>query len=420
MEATSKYKNVFEAANQSDTEAVKSFIEKKPSLLRFTNEEERTVALFAAQNNNFPLLKYALELDNSILYNGDILANNIMTRSIEYGALDTVKYLVEHHNWDIHRRNNRYFGNTAIHHAAEEGQMQIMKYFVEEKAGDVNVRNNVGDPPLFCAVEKPFMNMVKYLVEERKADVTAMNDKRENVLFVSAVKGDLNVPKYLLDELKVPIDINWKSDKNHTAPYLATRWGKLPLLEYLVQQKHADVNTIDGFKRSLLHVAAFRNNYDVCKFLVEHGANMLAKDKFGNTPLDDAINEEADEKLVTFLREATAQKRSRRSVEMRPSAAVSHSNCGPTLAKTIVRALSQSRGLLGAANERNSANRKSLTNSEFDAFLVVANTFMRFRYAKESSYRWSKHEALLSPVEIVESRTDPVALGAVSFGPSER
>lgn len=50
-----------------------------------------------------------------------------------------------------------------------------------------------------------------------------------------------------------------------------------------------DINTSDYDKRTGLHVAASEGNFEVCQYLLEHGADCTRGDRWNNTPLDDAI-----------------------------------------------------------------------------------------------------------------------------------
>ena len=48
------------------------------------------------------------------------------------------------------------------------------------------------------------------------------------------------------------------------------------------------VSFSDYDSRTALHVACSWGHLDIVEYLVSHGARILAKDSFGNTPLDDA------------------------------------------------------------------------------------------------------------------------------------
>ncbi|KAK1150074.1 hypothetical protein AOXY_G34597 [Acipenser oxyrinchus oxyrinchus] len=52
----------------------------------------------------------------------------------------------------------------------------------------------------------------------------------------------------------------------------------------------ADVNSVDYDGRSALHVAASEGHLEVIKFLIENaGADHMATDRWGNTPLQESL-----------------------------------------------------------------------------------------------------------------------------------
>jgi ankyrin repeat protein len=404
MGATPKWKDAFKAAENKDLEAVKYFVENGEDVLRATDGNGRSVASIAARNNDFPTLKFALETDGFVLQQSDYSGHSIIESAIDKGALDTVKYLVEHHKWDVHHRNKPSFGNTPIHHAAKKGQLEILKYLIEEKGGDVDTRNDLGDPPVFLAAEKPYMTIIRYLVEERKADLKATNTRKENILYVAAKKGDTRVMQYVLDERKTPLDVNWTDELHYTVLQVAVRQNKPRVIKYLVVDKHADVNIVDDQKRSPLHIAAFGDNGPVCKFLVEHGANLQAKDKLGYTPTDNAN----DEKLINYLKEQ-AHERIPRSVDL-------------LMASFAERALPDDafeRPNWKIGNEPSSAVNSLnnfISNEPFN-FLVVMDAVVR--YVRSSPVRRESKRAwvLPSPLESVQERIDPMAVDSVNIAP---
>tara|TARA_R110002050_G_scaffold118733_4_gene236272 strand:+ start:263 stop:514 length:252 start_codon:yes stop_codon:yes gene_type:complete len=70
------------------------------------------------------------------------------------------------------------------------------------------------------------------------------------------------------------------------------------------------VNDADYDKRTALHLAASEGKLDTVKYLISMGANVNAVDRFGNTPLQDAIDSRRSE-LVEHLRMAGAKIASR-------------------------------------------------------------------------------------------------------------
>ena len=64
--------------------------------------------------------------------------------------------------------------------------------------------------------------------------------------------------------------------------------GNVKRVQELIEDG-ADVNRVDYDKRSALHIACSDGHYEVAKLLVKEGASILVKDRWGQTPYDDAI-----------------------------------------------------------------------------------------------------------------------------------
>lgn len=74
--------------------------------------------------------------------------------------------------------------------------------------------------------------------------------------------------------------------------FYAAKEGNLEMVQSIIEEQNFDVNTKyekDG--STALHWAAYGGQYDVVKYLLEHGADVNAKDNNDRTPLMDAAQE---------------------------------------------------------------------------------------------------------------------------------
>ncbi|EKX42415.1 hypothetical protein GUITHDRAFT_48639, partial [Guillardia theta CCMP2712] len=55
-------------------------------------------------------------------------------------------------------------------------------------------------------------------------------------------------------------------------------------------RKGVDINSCNYDGKTIMHMAASEGNYRVVELLLEEGAEKNQKDRWGNTPLQDAIN----------------------------------------------------------------------------------------------------------------------------------
>jgi len=75
--------------------------------------------------------------------------------------------------------------------------------------------------------------------------------------------------------------------------------------------KHVNVLGIADYdSRTPLHISASEGRFEAVKFLVERGADVNAHDRWGSSPLDDALRHHNNEKIVKYLEANGAKCRS--------------------------------------------------------------------------------------------------------------
>ncbi|KAL9233701.1 hypothetical protein vseg_008661 [Gypsophila vaccaria] len=140
-----------------------------------------------------------------------------------------------------------YDGRSPLHLAASNGHEEIVQFLIHEGA-DVNALDNFGTTPLLEAVKNGHDKVADLL---RKEGATLDIKDVGSVLCAAVARGDIEFLKRLLSN-----GINPNSnDYDHRTP---------------------------------LHVAASQGLYLVAKMLVDAGANVFLKDRWGSTPLDEA------------------------------------------------------------------------------------------------------------------------------------
>ncbi|GAB1610077.1 ankyrin repeat domain-containing protein 49-like, partial [Argonauta hians] len=89
-----------------------------------------------------------------------------------------------------------------------------------------------------------------------------------------------------------------QSDADGNLPlHVAAGCGKLDVVQWLLQDMHADVNAVDRESRwTPLHKALFYGYIDVAALLIQHGANLGIQDNEGLRPFN---IQRADERLRT-------------------------------------------------------------------------------------------------------------------------
>ncbi|XP_068336075.1 potassium channel SKOR-like [Pyrus communis] len=157
-----------------------------------------------------------------------------------------------------------YDGRSPLHLAALKGHEDITLFLIQEGV-DINIKDNFGNTPLLEAI-KNGNDRVSSLLIEQGASLNI--DNAGSFICTSIARGDADLLKRLLAN---GIDPNSK-DYDHRTP---------------------------------LHVAASEGLYIMAKLLLEAGASVFSKDRWGNTPLDEG-RMCGNKNLIKLLEEAKA------------------------------------------------------------------------------------------------------------------
>ncbi|CAH9114440.1 unnamed protein product [Cuscuta epithymum] len=155
-----------------------------------------------------------------------------------------------------------YDGRSPLHLAASRGYEDITLYLIQEGV-DLNAQDNFGNTPLLEAIKNGHDRIASLLVKE---GALLKIDHAGNFLCNIVARGDSDLLRRLLCN---GVNSNSK-DYNYQTP---------------------------------LHVAASQGSYLMAKLLLEAGASVLIKDRWGNTAVDEAI-ETGTKQLIELLEEA--------------------------------------------------------------------------------------------------------------------
>ncbi|XP_050102651.1 potassium channel SKOR-like isoform X3 [Malus sylvestris] len=157
-----------------------------------------------------------------------------------------------------------YDGRSPLHLAALKGHEDITLFLILEGV-DINIKDNFGNTPLLEAI-KNRNDRVSSLLVQQGASLNI--DNAGSFICTSIAGGDADLLKRLL---AYGIDPNSK-DYDHRTP---------------------------------LHVAASEGLFIMAKLLLEAGASVFSKDRWGNTPLDEG-RMCGNKNLIKLLEEAKA------------------------------------------------------------------------------------------------------------------
>lgn len=177
--------------------------------------------------------------------------------------------------------------HDAISWAALDDRPQVMKCLIEngEDVKTVNERNGY---ILWLAAHNKTPDALNILLTNGlKVDQYDQNDNETTPMHPAAARCRIENMKILLKEGS-PLDHHDKFDGN--TPLIAAAWKNCTEGIKLLVEKGADVNQKNKYGDTALCYAARRANFEAAKYLIEHGADPDHKNKEGRTALDFAID----------------------------------------------------------------------------------------------------------------------------------
>ena len=197
---------------------------------------------------------------------------------------------------------------TTLHEAAQQGNLKEIRRLLDN-GDDVNAKDTQRKVPLHYASANGHGEIVELLLKAQGVDVNVADDQGRTALYGAASKGYREVVALLLEK---GANINALDKYGKTPLHHASADGHAEIVKLLLNAQGIDVNVADNQGRTALHEAAinptkkllkiFReDNQDhtssrivavgssstkVIEMLRKAGADVDAKDKDGNTPLD--------------------------------------------------------------------------------------------------------------------------------------
>ncbi|XP_047997142.1 serine/threonine-protein phosphatase 6 regulatory ankyrin repeat subunit B isoform X1 [Leguminivora glycinivorella] len=193
---------------------------------------------------------------------------------------------------------------TAFHFCAIAGNNDVMTEMITHmSAADVgralNKQNSVGWTPLLIACHRGHMELVSTLLSNH-ARVDVFDVEGRSALHLAAEHGYLQVCDALLTNKAF---INSKARNGRTALHLAAMNGYAHLVKFLIRDHNAMIDVLTLKKQTPLHLAAASGQIEVCKLLLELGANIDATDELGQKPIHAAAQNNYSEVVQLFLQQ---------------------------------------------------------------------------------------------------------------------
>jgi ankyrin repeat protein len=262
------------------------------------NEEFRFDGLFctAIKSNSVEFVKLLLEYGANV--NKVFGCGTPLSSAISFGGSKSVKFAKL--LLDAGAELNNGYPNFHLHNAVRNCNYGVCKLLIE-RGINVNKKNTEGESPLKIAVGKGNLNIVKLLmdngagftgkknsshmlsisIETRRAEIVKyllekgadVNGKFNGVkpIHLAVIHSSVEIVKLLVDS---GADVNAPHKDGHTAFFMASEFGYLPIVKYLISNdEEKSVKRDDGYYHSALLAAAKHVQFGVVKLLIDYGAN---------------------------------------------------------------------------------------------------------------------------------------------------
>ena len=224
-----------------------------------------------------------------------------------HGRDALVKIMLER-GADVNKSNN--LGWTTLHSAAEHGYEQVVRLLLKYHAVP-DPRTEAGYTPLMCAASLGHSSIVELLLD-RGADTDAHDREGETPLHRAATRGHETVVEVLIDRganiysrdadeevplhraayygrekiVKLLIDngaiVQDRDNRGFTALMMAVARQHYHVVRLLLDHD-AEPNAVNKELTTTLHLSV--TNPEISKILLNHGASVSQRDKYGHTAL---------------------------------------------------------------------------------------------------------------------------------------
>lgn len=229
---------------------------------------------------------------------------SILHWTVKQGMIEALTIALNKQTTLINSADNK--GMTALHLAAEEGDYESVKLLMN-KGGDISRKTAFGALPLHLAARQGHTPIVEFLLEYTSP--STVNDRDSlgcTIAHWATTSGNDGLIQFLT--LRRDVDLALKDNKGRTPVALTAEHASVEALKAMLDTTHAQIDQLDYFGNTLLHLAAGMDNKLNALYLINsRGIDKNAQNHFGKTALDKAAAVSKESSLYLGLVEAGCQ-----------------------------------------------------------------------------------------------------------------
>ncbi|XP_051523542.1 poly [ADP-ribose] polymerase tankyrase-2 isoform X1 [Myxocyprinus asiaticus] len=265
---------LLQAAHEADMARVKKHLSLET--INFKHPQTQETALHCVSTSPYPKRKQICELLLRMGANINEKNKDFLTPlhlAAEKSHNDIIEVLVKH-KAKVNAVDN--LGQTALHHAALCGHLQTCRLLL-----------SAGCDPLLTSLQSfsPSQLANESIQEILQEGASTINSDTDRQLLEASKSGDLEVVKKLCTLQNV--NCRDVEGRQSTPLHFAAGYNRVAVVEYLLQHG-ADVHAKDKGGLVPLHNACSYGHYEVAELLVIHGAVVNVADLWKFTPLHEA------------------------------------------------------------------------------------------------------------------------------------
>lgn len=189
---------------------------------------------------------------------------------------------------DVNKCDN--WGRTALAIASIVNNLSMVQLLLINKA-DTEIRNNAGRTPLLetCLNPNGTLEMVQCLVNVGLSNVSGKDKYEQTPLQCATISGKLAIVQYLIHQQKCRRYNPFREEQK--ALICAVQYNHMKLVRYYIEERHVDVNCKDDEDYTTpLMTSVYIADIDMVKLLLQYKADTEARDIYGKSALDRALN----------------------------------------------------------------------------------------------------------------------------------
>ena len=231
----------------------------------------------------------------------DCEGNKALMLAVSGGHKDLVRVLIEEFQFSANTSEN---GKTLLHEACCKGHTDLVRELIVKHGADLSAKDNNKNDALMYAVIGVHQDLVRVLIKEFNFNAnTSRGENGRTPLLEACYKGHIDLVRELVVEHGA--DLGAKDNDNNDALMYAVIGGHQDLVRVLIKEFQFNANMSRGRNgRKPLLGACFKGHIDLVRELVvEHGADLSAKDNNNNDALMYAVIEGHQDLVRVLIKE---------------------------------------------------------------------------------------------------------------------